>query len=56
MMGYPIQSYITLWEFYGITTRRCTGYGCYEGLILLPLAAFGMIMTISYLLISMFKK
>jgi hypothetical protein len=28
----------------------------YEGLIHLPLAAFGMIMTSPYLLISMFKK
>jgi hypothetical protein len=43
--------------FWGIQSEmRCTGYGCYEGLILLPLGAFGMIMTIPYLLISMFKK
>ena len=55
--GKIISIYWTCVVLWGIQSEiRCSGYGCYEGLILLPLAAFGMIMTIPYLLIRMFKK
>ena len=55
--GKIISIYWTCVVLWGIQSEiRCRGYGCYEGLILLPLAAFGMVMTIPYLLIRMFKK
>ena len=45
---------VILW---GIQSEmRCTGYGCYEGLILLPLYLFGGIVTIIYLLSIIIKK
>tara|TARA_B110000305_G_scaffold30305_1_gene28823 strand:- start:1250 stop:1486 length:237 start_codon:yes stop_codon:yes gene_type:complete len=47
-------TFVILW---GIQSEmRCSGYGCYEGLLLLPLGAFGMLMTIPYLLMRMSKK
>ena len=55
--GKIISIYWTCIVLWGIQSEiRCSGYVCYEGLILLPLAAFGMVMTIPYLLIRMFKK
>jgi len=43
--------------FWGIQSEmRCTGYGCYEGLILIPLYLFGGIVTIIYLLSIIIKK